>query len=165
MCSCRTTIVLRPAASRETAIHTGCSCGDLDCKCFFFAGYFVIETGIVFPPNTIGSSHPEILVWDNSYSITSDSGQPNPTILSMVVTNAGTVSVTIATLTIQDLTAGSSSPAFSLNGPTIPAPNVSATVTVDTLNSGFYFIHGHAYTFNVITTKQTHVAFGPVNYA
>src|SRR2546423_15009021 len=102
---------------------------------------YAIETNMLLPPYTIGSSHPEILVWDNSYSITSDSGQPNPTILSMVVTNAGTVSVTIATLTIQDLTAGSSSPAFSLNGQPIPAPNVNATVTVVTFNSGFNFLN------------------------
>jgi hypothetical protein len=126
---------------------------------------YAIETHMGFPPYAIVRSQPELLSWDNGYSITSDSGQPNPTILSIVVRNSGTVSVTIATLTIQDLTAGSSSATFPLNGPTIPAPNVTATVTVDTLNSGFYFIHGHSYTFNVITTKQTQFAFGPVSYA
>src|SRR6266536_5306019 len=68
---------------------------------------------------------------------------------------SGTVSVTIAALTIQDVTTQSSSPTLSLSGPTIPAPNFTATITVDTLNSGFYFTHGHTYTFNVITTKQT----------
>jgi hypothetical protein len=129
----------------------------------FVAGYFVIETGIVFPPNAISRSHPEVLTMD-SFSIASDSGQPNPTVLTMVIRNVGAVTVTIVTLTIQDQTDQSSSPAFSLNGPTIPAPNFSSTVTVDTLNSGFHFIHRHTYTFNV-NTKQTHVTFGPVAYA
>jgi len=126
---------------------------------------YAIETNMLLPPYTIGSGHPEILTWDNGYSISSDSGQPNPTVLTMVVTNSGTVSVTIAALTIQDVTTQSSSPTLSLSGPTIPAPNFTATITVDTLNSGFYFTHGHTYTFNVITTKQTHVAFGPITYA
>jgi hypothetical protein len=102
----------------------------------FVAGYFVIETGKMFPPNTIGSSHPEVLTMD-SFSIASYSGQPNPTVLNMIIRNVGTVTITIVTLTIQDQTDQSSSPAFSLNGPTIPAPNVSSTVSVDTLNSGF----------------------------
>ena len=140
MCRCRTTIVLHPAASRETAIHTGCSCGD----------------------NTISRSQNEALTMD-SFSIASDSGQPTPTVLTMVIRNVGTVTVTLVTLTIQDQTDQSSSPAFSLNGPTIPAPNFSSTVSVDTLNSGFFFIRGHTYTFNV-NTKQTHVTFGPVTY-
>ena len=129
---------------------------------FFFAGYFVIETGIVFPTNTISRSQNEALTMD-SFSIASDSGQPNPTVLTMVIRNVGTMTVTIVTLTIQDQTDQSSSSAFSLNGPTIPAPNVSSTVSVDTLNSGFYFIRGHTYTFSV-NTRQTHVTFGPVTY-
>src|SRR5438046_5680253 len=88
------------------------------------ASAYMIETHMASPPYTIGSSHPEILTWDNNYSVTSDNGQPNPTVLSMVVRNSGTVSVTIATLTIQDLTAGISSPSFALDGPTIPALDV-----------------------------------------
>ena len=122
----------------------------------------MIETGIVFPPNTISRSQNEALTMD-SFSIAPDSGQPNPTVLTMVIRNVGTVTVTIVTLTIQDQTDQSSSPAFSLNGPTIPAPNVSSTVSVDTLNSGFYFIRGHTYTFSV-NTRRTHVTFGPVTY-
>lgn len=116
------------------------------------------------PPITIGSSHPEVLTLD-SYSITYDNGQPNPTVLSMVVRNSGTISVTMSTLTVQDLTTGASSPTFSLNSQTIPAPDKTSTVNYDTLSSGFCFVHGHTYSFVIITSKQTHFSFGPFNFA
>lgn len=126
-------------------------------------GYYAIANQSWFTPNTIGTSHPEVLTMDN-YSITNDAGQSNPTIIRASIRNSGTVSVTMSTLSIQDLTGGYSSPTFSLNGQTIPAPDITSAVSIDTLGSGFYFVHGHSYSFTIITSKQTHIIFGPITY-
>jgi hypothetical protein len=128
------------------------------------ASYFILVTSAMLPPYTIGSSHPEVLTME-SFTISYDSGQANPTILSMVLRNGGTQQVTIATVTIQDTTTGSSSPSLPMNGQTVPAPYFTSNVTVDTLSSGFYFMRGHSYLFNIVTSKQTHMSFGPVTYS
>jgi len=131
------------------------------------------------PVPSLGSNPPELLNWDSSYSITTDNGQAYPTNLTFTVLCIGTIPVTITSLTIRDLTGGFSSPTFSLNAITItiPSPNQSSeingttipstnnsSVNMDTQGSGFYFVHGHSYSFVVTTSKQTQFVFGPITY-
>lgn len=96
------------------------------------------------------------------YTITSDSGQTSPTVLTMWLRNTGTSMATLNTLTVKDLTGGSTV-SVQMNGPTVAPRGSTSTVAVDTLSSGFYFVHGHSYSFT-IDTSSAQFTFSPENY-
>ena len=95
---------------------------------------------------------PESLV-QQGYSIGYDTGQTNATVLKLTLWNFGNTPATLASVSLKDQLSNFSPVVFPLNGPTISQPGATAQVTLDTLSSGFYFQHGHAYDLTITPTS------------
>jgi hypothetical protein len=104
---------------------------------------FGLGTSIAYPPETLAQQ---------GYTIGSDQGQTNATVLNVTLINLSAAPATLASLTIQDTSSGSSAFTFQMNGPTITEPGNWTLVTLDTRGSGFYFTRQHIYTLTVTPT-------------
>jgi len=103
---------------------------------------------------------PELLNLDH-YTITSDSGQQNPTVLTMWLRNDGASVTTLSSLSVHDQNPNSSPVTFQMNGMTI-GPGTTKSITVDTLGSNFYFSHGILYQATLVTSR-TNLSYS-INY-
>ena len=125
---------------------------------------YAFAAGMLYGPiASPGTTPPELLNLEN-YTVGYDANQPNPTVLTMTLRNSGTSTANLSTLTIKDLTSNGNPVTFQLGSQAVGSRGASSSVTVDTLSSGFYFIHGHSYSFTVITSGAQYV-FSPENYA
>jgi hypothetical protein len=107
-----------------------------------------------WPVSPIGGSlktSPENLNLDY-YTISSDSGQQNPTVLTLWLINNGAYSTTPSSLSVKDTNPSTSPVSFQLNGVTID-PGMTRSITVDTLGSGLYFSHGIEYDVSVVASR------------
>lgn len=124
-----------------------------------------LATGMLnFGPlvNPGGPSPPEKLVLLN-YTISYDQNQQNPTLLILWLENDEIANSSLSSINIQDLSSSTNSATTPpLNG-TVGPGGGTAKVTVDTLGSGFYFVHGHSYKFTIKTLRQNQFSFS-VNY-
>ncbi len=98
----------------------------------------------------------EELVLD-PYSIQTAPGQQNPTILALWINNVGTSTVTLSSLSINDLSDGSNL-SFPLSVSIVRGEIRS--VTVDASGTGFYFTSGHSYSVSIFTLKNNKFTFG-----
>jgi hypothetical protein len=108
------------------------------------------------PTSPIGGSlrtSPELLTLDH-YTISSDSGQQNPTVLTLWLRNDGASSTTLSSLSVKDTNPNTTPVSFRLNGVTID-PGMTRSITVDTLGSGLYFSHSIQYTVSVVASRAT----------
>ena len=103
---------------------------------------------------------PELLTLDH-YTITSDPGQQNPTVLTLWLRNDGASITTLSALSVHDENPSTSPVTFQLNGMTI-SPGTTKSVTVDTLGSNFYFSHGILYQATLVTSR-TNLSYS-INY-
>jgi hypothetical protein len=94
---------------------------------------------------------PELLNLDH-YAISSDSGQQNPTVLTVWLRNDAGSSTTHSTMSVKDTNPNTSPVSFQLNGVTID-PGVTNSITVDTLGSGLYFSHGIQYDVTISASR------------
>ena len=104
--------------------------------------------------NIIGNllkTSPELLNLGH-YTISSDSGQQNPTVLTLWLRNDGGSATTLSTLSVKDTNPNTSPVSFQLNGMTID-PGVTKSITVDTLGSGHYFSHGIQYEVTISASR------------
>jgi hypothetical protein len=88
------------------------------------------------------------------YTITSDSGQQYPTVLTMWMRNDGASTTTISSLSVFNQNPNSSPVTFQMNGMTI-TPGTTKSITVDTLGSNFYFSHGVLYQVTLVTSRAS----------
>jgi hypothetical protein len=112
---------------------------------YLFAAPLLVSSSIYL------KTAPELLNLDN-YTVTSDSGQQNPTVLTVWLRNDGALSTTLSTLSVKGENPNSNPVSFQMNGLTID-PGTTKSITVDTVGSGFYFSHGILYTVTVTTTR------------
>src|SRR5260370_6566680 len=129
----------------------------------FFVGVVALVAvgavvGVLFAapllPGLTGSSlktSPELLNLDH-YTISSDSGQQNPTVLTLWLRNDGASSTTLSTLSVKDTNPSASPVSFQLSGVTID-PGMTRSITVDTLGSALYFSHGIEYDVSVVASR------------
>ncbi len=107
--------------------------------------------GMPFPTNIHMNTSPESLNLDR-YTITTDSGQQNPTVLTLWLRNDGAYVTTLSSLSVHDQNPNSSPVTFQMNGMTI-SPGTTKSITVDTLGSNFYFSHGILYQATLVTSR------------
>jgi len=113
-------------------------------------------TGCCIAPFTPGSPSGEAISFDH-YTISTASGQSNPSILTLSVRNTGISTVTLTSLSIKDLTSGTGPVSFQSTA-SVPRSGTT-TVTVDTSASGFYFTPGHSYLLTVLTATHTQFTY------
>ena len=82
---------------------------------------------------------------ETNFAIGYDSGQPNPTVLTLTLANMAQAPETLASIMLRDTTSNSSAFTFQMNGPAITQPLGTAQAKLDTLGSGFYFTRYHGY--------------------
>ncbi|SRR6266704_4552163 len=113
--------------------------------------------GIPFLTNSHMNTSPELLNLDH-YTITSDSGQQNPTVLTMWFTNDGAAIITLSSLSVYNQNPNPTPVTFQMNGMTI-SPGTTKSITVDTLSSNFYFSHGILYTATLVTSRAFNLSY------
>ena len=94
---------------------------------------------------------PELITLDH-YTIATDSGQQNPTVLTLWLRNDGASTTTLSTISVHDENPSTSPVTFQLSGTTI-SPGTTKSITVDTLGSGLYFSHGILYQVSLVTSR------------
>ncbi len=107
--------------------------------------------------NSHMNTSPELLNLDH-YTITSDSGQQNPTVLTMWFTNDGAAITTLSSLSVYNQNPNPTPVTFQMNGMTI-SPGTTKSITVDTLSSNFYFSHGILYTATLVTSRAFNLSY------
>ena len=119
-----------------------------------------LQLGIPISPG--GNVPGEKLILLN-YTIGYDQNQQNPTLLTLWLKNDGVAYSPLSTMTIQDQTANAvPTVTLPLNGSIAAGGGIGRT-TVDTLGSGFYFIHGHSYALTIQTARGNRFGF-PMKY-
>lgn len=116
----------------------------------------VMQLGIPVSP---GGNGPVEKLGLLNYTIGYDQNQLNPTVLSLWLKNDGVAYALLGNITIQDQGPNPASVAtFQLNG-TVGPGGAAAKVTLDTMGSGFYFVHGHSYYLTVQTLRGNRFSF------
>jgi hypothetical protein len=93
-------------------------------------------------------AYPPPSLVETGYSIGYDRGQTYATLLNLTIANMATTSETLVSVSLKDLVTNYNQ-TFQMNGPTISQPLATAQVSLDTINSGFHFTHGHWYTLSI----------------
>lgn len=124
---------------------------------FTFAANQTYTVGLITDQYIFGvggtiSYPPENLI-RQSYTIGYDQGQTNATVLTLTLVNVGNTPITLSSLSLKDQLSNFSPVTFPMSGPMISQPGATAQVTLDTLSSGFYFQHGHAYYLTITPTS------------